>query len=678
MALLIAVAAWFFRAILSQRRPTNEHWRHQLEIVEHFSQSIFRQNTPEDILWDIASSCIEKLGLEDCVIYLKDDDKKVWVQKAAYGPKSIDYRALHEPMELKLGEGIVGRVGGTGVAEIVQDTSTDKDYVVDDALRSSEMAVPILCDGKVIGVIDSEHTLKDFFQPHHLRVMQSIANICGQKIGRSLGEQRIQEFAKFFQLNPNPVARIADGGEILLLNDAAVKMFGEACAKAERVLPSHPLWEYVELLADGADDIHSTVHIDGCWYQMAMARVPGKPFAHIYAVDVSEVHEARSRAAQAERHKSDFLSVMSHEIRTPLNGILGLIELMMRSQQSEEERRTHLSYMEFAGNHLKGLLTDVLDLERLDSGKAEPHLTSFATRDFFKRVVNSFGKRAEATGNRLELTVEDVVPQALVADVGWVTQMVNNLIANALKFTSNGDIVCRIGWNDGQLDMHVRDTGRGIAEADLERILAPFEQAGKSTINVTNQGVGLGLAITQKLVELHGGTLKVESELGKGSTFFISLPLQEGGITVATPSTLDEPRRALIPEAPVLIVDDNELNVLVAKRLVSNWGYDVVSANGVEQAEMHLRSAQPFLVLLDIHMPDTDGFQATKTWRNSPEAWSSIPIVGLTADAESKTRTQALEVGMNDVVVKPFNPPHLRSVIERFGLEHAQRKQGAI
>ena len=187
--------------------------------------------------------------------------------------------------------------------------------------------------------------------------------------------------------------------------------------------------------------------------------------------------------------------------------------------------------------------------------------------------------------------------------------------------------------------------------------------------------MGLGLAITQKLVELHGGTLEVESELGKGSTFLISLPLQEGEITVATPSTLDEPRRALIPEAPVLIVDDNELNVLVAKRLVSNWGYDVVSANGVKQAEMHLRSAQPFLVLLDIHMPELDGFEATKTWRQSSEPWSDLPIVGLTADAESKTRNQALEVGMNDVVVKPFNPPHLRSVIERFGLEHAQRKR---
>ena len=675
VALLVAVAAWFFRAILTHRAPSNEHWRDQLEIIEHFSQSIFRQNTPEDILWDIASSCIEKLGLEDCVIYLKDDDKKVWVQKAAYGPKSIDYRALHEPMELKLGEGIVGRVGATGVAEIVEDTSTDQDYVVDDALRGSEMAVPILCDGKVIGVIDSEHSLKGFFQPYHLRVMRSIANICGQKIGRSLGEQRIQEFAKFFQLNPNPVARIAEDGEILLSNDAADEMLGEGCTKAGRVLPSHSLWEFVELLAEGADDIHSTVNIERCWYQMAMARVPGKPFAHMYAVNVSEVHEARTRAAQAERHKSDFLSVMSHEIRTPLNGILGLIELMMRSEQSEEERRTHLSYMEFAGNHLKGLLTDVLDLERLDSGKAEPHLTSFATIDFFKRIVNSFGKRAEATGNRLELKIDGDVPPALVADVGWVTQMLNNLIANALKFTSNGDIVCRIEWNDAHLDMRVSDTGRGIAEADLGRILAPFEQADKSTINVTNQGVGLGLAITQKLVELHGGTLEVESELGKGSTFTISVPLQEGEINVATPSTLDEPRRALIPEAPVLIVDDNELNVLVAKRMVSNWGYDVVSANGVKQAEMHLQSAQPFLVLLDIHMPEVDGFHATKRWRQSSEPWSNVPIVGLTADAESKTRNQALEVGMNDVVVKPFNPPHLRSVIERFGLEHAQRNQ---
>ena len=129
------------------------------------------------------------------------------VQKAAYGPKNLDYRAIHEPMELAFGQGIVGRVGASGIAEIVSNTAEDVDYVVDDAMRGSEMAVPILCDGEVIGVIDSEHSLEGFFQSYHLRLLQSVANICGQKIGRSIGEERTQEFAKFFQLNPNPVAR---------------------------------------------------------------------------------------------------------------------------------------------------------------------------------------------------------------------------------------------------------------------------------------------------------------------------------------------------------------------------------------------------------------------------------------------------------------------------------------
>ena len=193
---------------------------------------------------------------------------------------------------------------------------------------------------------------------------------------------------------------------------------GRTCPVQPRAL------EFVELLADGADDMSFNLNIEGCWYQLAMARVPGKPFAHMYRRRV-EVHEARSRAAQAERHKSDFLSVMSHEIRTPLNGILGLIELMMRSEQSEEERRTHLVHG-ICRQPFEGVADRCARPRTLGQWKAEPHLTSFATRDFFKRVVNSFGKRAEATGNRLELAVEDAVPDALVADVGWVTQMMNN------------------------------------------------------------------------------------------------------------------------------------------------------------------------------------------------------------------------------------------------------------
>ena len=667
MVVLVVVAAWFFGTLYRQRQTSNAHWKEQLDIIEYFSESVFRQNTTEDILWDIASSCIEKIGLEDCVIYLRDSDRKVWVQKAAYGPKNVDYRAIHEPMELAFGQGIVGRVGQTGVAEIVADTASDGAYVVDDAVRGSEMAVPIRCDGEVIGVIDSEHTLPGFFQPFHLRVIQSVANICGQKIGRSLGEERIQEFAKFFQLNPNPVARIGVDGDILLSNEAACDVLGEECDRLGRLTSDHPLREWIgkAMVADGP--IQAQLQVGASWFQVAMAPVQDKPFLHMYAVDVTEVQLARTRAADAERHKSDFLSVMSHEIRTPLNAILGLIELMMREESGEEERLSHLSYMEFAGKHLKGLLTDVLDLERLDNGKAEPHVTPFAPRDVFKRVVNGFEKRAEATRNRLKLDVSDAVPERVLADVGWLTQMANNLIANALKFTYEGLITCSVDWGLEGMIFQVADTGLGIADEDLGRILEPFEQARNAPVNVSNQGVGLGLAITKKLVTLHGGDMDVQSTLGEGTTFVIRLPLDvaEDELELSA-NQVSSAGAVTIPTAPVLIVDDNELNVLVASRMVTNWGYEVLTASDVDEAEAQMKETLPFLVLLDIHMPGRDGFEAAQEWRASDRAWNALPIVGLTADAETRTRMRALDAGMNDVVVKPFNPPHLRSVIERF------------
>ena len=163
VAVLVVVAAWFFGTLYRQRQTSDAHWKEQLDIIEYFSESVFRQNTTEDILWDIASSCIEKIGLEDCVIYLRDNDRKVWVQKAAYGPKNLDYRAIHEPMELAFGQGIVGRVGQTGVAEIVADTASDGAYVADDAVRGSEMAVPFGAMGRS-SVITRAHVAR-FFSP---------------------------------------------------------------------------------------------------------------------------------------------------------------------------------------------------------------------------------------------------------------------------------------------------------------------------------------------------------------------------------------------------------------------------------------------------------------------------------------------------------------------------------
>jgi signal transduction histidine kinase len=670
------IAVWFFSMLVRQKRGSQGDLAKQLDIIEHFSKSVFRKNTPEDIVWDIAASCIEQLGLEDCVIYLKDARRQVWVQKAAYGPKNVDYRAIHEPIDLGFGQGIVGRVGASGVAEIVHDTSKDPDYVVDDAVRGSELAVPILCDGEVIGVIDSEHTMPGFFKPFHLKVLQNVANICGQKVGRSLGEERLAEFARFFQINPNPVMRLGLEGKVMLANDASRAAFGPEVQEGERLTPKHALWASLAEAMQGQTVAHFQVDMDGRAYQVTASRVDDKPYCHVYAVEVTALEQARERAAAAEQHKSEFLSVMSHEIRTPLNAMLGLTDLLVQGNVPVEDQIAHLSCMQFAGKHLKGLLTDVLDLERLGSDKAQPKAVKFESRGVLERVAEGFASRAEATGNTLTIHVADSVPKVLLGDVGWLVQILNNLLANALKFTTEGDVRCDVTWEaTSGLRLAVRDTGAGIPKADLERILLPFEQCAKEELRAANEGVGLGLAITKRLIELQQGEFEVESTLGEGSTFVVHLPLgvpegdegwwspDQGEHGQTKPSKPPKPPK---PDAPVLVVDDNELNVLVARRMLEHWGYAVLVASSADEAEAQMAKTLPFLILLDVHMPDRSGDEAARAWRSSDQPWASLPIIALTADAEMGTRERAQRAGMNDVVVKPFNPAHLRSLVELY------------
>ena len=666
------IAVWFFSMLVRQKRSSQGDLAKQLDIMEHFSKSVFRQNTPEDIVWDIAASCIEQLGLEDCVIYLKDVRRQVWVQKAACGPRNLDYRAIHEPIDLGFGQGIVGRVGASGVAEIVHDTSKDPDYVVDDAVRGSELAVPILCDGEVIGVIDSEHTMPGFFKPFHLKVLQNVANICGQKVGQSLGEERLAEFAPFFQTNPNPVMRVGLEGKVMLANDASREAFGPEVQEGQRLTPKHILWASLTEAVQGQTVARFQVDMDGRAFQVTVSRMDGKPYYHVYAVDVTELEKARERAAAAEQHKSEFLSVMSHEIRTPLHAILGLTDVLIQGNVPAEDQNAYLSYMQFAGKHLKGLLTDVLDLERMGSSKAQPKAVKFESRDVLERLAEGFAGRAAATNNTLTMTVADSVPEVLLGDVGWLVQILNNLLANALKFTIGGEVNCEATWDETTgLQLAVIDTGSGIPNADLERILRPFEQSTKEELRVANEGVGLGLTITKRLIELQQGEFQVESTLGEGSTFVVRLPLgvPEGDEGWWSPDHGEDgqtsPQRPR-PDAPVLVVDDNELSVLVARRMLENWGYAVEVASSADEAEVRMAEALPFLVLLDVHMPGRSGDEAARAWRSSDKPWASLPIIALTADAEASTKQLAQRAGMNDVVVKPFNPAHLRSLVRLY------------
>ena len=630
----------------------------QLEIIEYFSRSIFRSNSADDILWDIAAQCISRLEFEDCVIYMLDEEKNLWIQKAAYGPKNIDYREIHEPVVLGITEGIVGAVGLSGQAEIVSDVRKDTRYVVDDAERLSEMAVPIVCAGKVIGVIDSENSAVDFFTQDHLKIIQNVANICGQKIGRTLSEQKTLEFIQVYEQNPDPVLRVNMQGVVLMNNDSAKTQFGRYALLGEKVkLPD--LMELIEASLKSSESKVASIQKGSRIYQVHILPQENQSFVDVYATDVTDLERARSRAEKAERAKAEFLSIMSHEIRTPLNAIMGLNELLLKDNL-KEEHLNQLKYMQYSGKHLLGLVNDILNLESLDRGKVTRKAHNFNLSILLDELVASFSARAKEQGTSLEVHSLTAKDSWVKGDRHWVTQMVANLLDNSVKFTKRGSVTVTAKPLSGEDSWHivVEDTGVGIAEEHLERIMDPFEQVLSNPKNTSpDQGTGLGLAIVKRLASLHGGELTVQSTEGVGSKFTLQLELLLGSehneeIT-DTSAILSENQS--ISGAKIMVVDDNPMNLLVAKLQIEKLGHHVVTATNGQEAINTWLSEEPEMIFMDIQMPVMDGMEATQEIRRRMKKQGAQPlgIVALTADAEPSTKKAALASGLNDVLVKP-------------------------
>ncbi len=666
-----AVSAWLYqkqkRAARGPSENDLEHLALQVEVIEYFSRSSYQDYTQEDILWDIAEHCIAQLGFEDCVIYLLNEERQVWEQKAAYGPKKLNYREIHQPIVIPLNQGIVGSVGASGQSEIVDDTRLDGRYILDDDMRLSEMAVPIIADGRVIGVIDSEHPNMGFYQPHHLRIVEHIAAVCAHKIARTLSEREVANYASFFQRNPNPVFRVNRQHVVILANS------GCAAQLPELVVLEQPL-EQPELKAAidrvFADQQPTIIRIASGEqiFQFSIVMSISGESVNAYATDVTDLEKARSLAQQAERAKADFLSVMSHEIRTPLNAILGLNSLLLNSAaRSESERTQYLVEMGSAGRHLLALINNILDLEQINAGKMEFHQAPFDAPAAFRELISIFNQQAHASECALSLSLPDDMPQWLCGERNWLMQMMTNLVGNALKF-ARGGLVAVSARPDEQPDfwrIDVRDSGPGISPADLERIFVPFEQLQRGEKNVGRRGSGLGLAITRRLAQLHGGSLQAESTLGEGSCFTLRLPLHAGTAPVTEQSPASTPVHVNAAHQCVLVVDDNAVNVLVVQRMLEQWGYETVTASDGMQAIEAWQKHRPILILMDLQMPTMDGVEAAQHIRRieAEQHCEHVPILALTADAQPEARESALQAGMVDVIIKPVDPDLLRQRI---------------
>jgi PAS domain S-box-containing protein len=372
---------------------------------------------------------------------------------------------------------------------------------------------------------------------------------------------------------------------------------------------------------------------------------------------------ARQKAEEAAQSKQIFMSTMSHEIRTPLNEVIGITNLLLQANPREDQM-DFIKTLRFSGNHLLTLVNDVLDYNKMESGKIIFEQTQFNLNDFLDDIMRSYSFRSKAKQLKFEIIKEESIPEEVIGDSIRLNQILSNLLSNALKFTSQGGITVnirelnRIG-NKIKVEFSVQDTGIGIPKDKHSTIFDSFTQASSETTRHFG-GTGLGLTICKKLVELQGGTIFVESEPEKGSKFVftISFGITEKGSGI---SQVEVPESYTGLEGKrILVAEDNKINFFVANKFLTGWGVSVTHAENGQLALDFLEKNEYDLILMDLHMPIMDGIEATRIIRSMEDnKLNSIPIVALTAAIMSENHDKIEELKINDYVLKPFKPHDL-------------------
>jgi PAS domain S-box-containing protein len=376
--------------------------------------------------------------------------------------------------------------------------------------------------------------------------------------------------------------------------------------------------------------------------------------------------QARDDAEAASRAKSAFLANTSHELRTPLNGMIGLAQLARQPDLGEALRRQYLEQIAESAQSLTGIISDILDLSKIEAGRLELVTSAFDLGELLRSLQRTYGTLATAHGLALRLELGDGLHGLVQGDSLRVRQICTNFLTNALKFTTQGEVVLAAAREGEWVRIDVRDTGGGIDDETQSRLFRPFTQADESTTRRFG-GTGLGLSICRELATLMGGTVGVHSQPGTGSTFWAKLPLSpveaaQGGAAPTAEGRLEGAR--------VLLVEDNAVNMVIATAMLERWGVQVEQAENGSFAVAAVQSAadagQPFdAVLMDVQMPVMSGHEATRALRDC-DAGRHLPVIALTAAALVTERDEALASGMNDFLTKPIDAERLRSTLARW------------
>lgn len=384
---------------------------------------------------------------------------------------------------------------------------------------------------------------------------------------------------------------------------------------------------------------------------------------------IRQLHISEKKVRESAHVKENFMANMSHEIRTPMNAILGFTNLLQQ-KKLDEDSAGYVQTIKKSGENLLGIINDILDLSKIEAGMLRIEATPFNIRGLIHSVEAMFADKSREKNIKLTTQIDETVPDTLNGDAMRLTQILVNLIGNAIKFTEQGSINIHIS-NEGLHDdimntgIHISDTGIGISSEKLQQVFGRFQQADDAVTRKYG-GTGLGLSIVNDLVKLQNGTIQVQSQPGRGTRFHIMIPYRviANGVDEPITKELQATGGFYFDDVIVLVAEDNEVNQNLIKHLFKNWNLQYDLAKNGREAVEKLKNKDYNLVLMDIQMPEMDGYTATHEIRHVLQ--NEVPIIAMTAHALAGEKEKCISYGMNEYISKPINIEKLYSLLKQF------------